>query len=58
LKDFIANTQFVVVSHNKVTMAEANTLYGITMQEHGVSKRVAVELESYDPAQMEAAGAN
>lgn len=49
LKDFLAQTQFVVVSHNKVTMAEANTLYGITMQEHGVSKRVAVELESYDP---------
>ena len=55
LKDFLAQTQFVVVSHNKVTMAEANTLYGVTMQEHGVSKRVSVELESYDPEKMEAA---
>jgi chromosome segregation protein len=49
LQDFLRHTQFVVITHNKVTMAEANTLYGITMQEHGVSKRVAVELESYDP---------
>src|SRR4030095_16464762 len=40
LKDFIAQTQFIVVTHNKVTMAEANTLYGVTMEEHGVSKRV------------------
>mgnify|MGYP001319710383 FL=1 len=34
-------------------MGEADTLYGITMQERGVSKRVAVSLESYDPEKME-----
>jgi len=55
LKDFVEHTQFVVVTHNKVTMAEANTLYGVTMEEHGVSKRVAVELETYDPERMAAA---
>ncbi|HZN59592.1 MAG TPA: chromosome segregation protein SMC [Planctomycetota bacterium] len=54
LKDFIAQTQFIVVTHNKVTMGEAQSLYGITMQEHGVSKRVSVELESYDPERLEA----
>ncbi len=53
LQDFLAHTQFIVVTHNKVSMGEANTLYGITMQEHGVSKRVSVELESYDPEKLE-----
>ena len=42
LKDFSANTQFIVVTHNKRTMAAADTLYGVTMEEEGVSKMVAV----------------
>ncbi len=49
LQDFIANTQFIIITHNKITMAEADSLFGITMEERGVSKRVAVEFESYDP---------
>jgi chromosome segregation protein len=49
LRDFVKDTQFIIVSHNKITMAEADTLYGVTMEERGVSKRVAVEFESYDP---------
>ena len=53
LDDFLANTQFIIITHNKVTMGEADTLYGITMEERGVSKRVAVSLESYDPEKME-----
>jgi len=57
LKDFVAQTQFIVVTHNKLTMAEGNTLYGITMEERGVSKRVSVELSSYDPEKLEAAAA-
>jgi chromosome segregation protein len=57
LKDFIDNTQFVVITHNKLTMAEASTLYGITMQERGVSKRVSVELSNYDAEKMEATAA-
>jgi chromosome segregation protein len=57
LKEFAETSQFIVVTHNKVTMAEANTLYGVTMQERGVSKRVAVELETYDPEKMEAMAA-
>ena len=55
LKDFLPQTQFIVVTHNKISMAEASTLYGITMQERGVSKRVSVELESYDPEKLEPA---
>lgn len=42
LKDFSTNTQFIVVTHNKRTMAAADTLYGVTMEEEGVSKMVAV----------------
>ena len=49
LQDFVENSQFVIVTHNKITMAETDRLYGVTMQEKGVSKRVAVEFENYDP---------
>jgi chromosome segregation protein len=43
--EFLASTQFVVVTHSKKTMTAANLLYGITMQESGVSKRVSVRFE-------------
>jgi len=42
IKEFSQNTQFIVVTHNKRTMEAAETLYGITMQEEGVSKLVSV----------------
>ncbi|HOJ05752.1 MAG TPA: chromosome segregation protein SMC [Bacteroidota bacterium] len=42
LREFSRNTQFIVVTHNKRTMAAADTLYGVTMEEEGVSKLVAV----------------
>ncbi|HSL90853.1 MAG TPA: hypothetical protein VK870_16240, partial [Ignavibacteriaceae bacterium] len=42
LHDFSKDTQFIVVTHNKRTMEAANTLYGVTMQEEGVSKLVSV----------------
>jgi chromosome segregation protein len=45
LKDFLASTKFVIVTHSKKTMVSANTLYGVTMQESGVSKRVSVRFE-------------
>ncbi len=45
LKQFMTSTQFIVISHSKRTMACADTLYGITMQESGVSKRVSVRFE-------------
>ena len=45
LKEFLEWTQFVVVTHSKKTMAFANTLYGVTMQESGVSKRVSVRFD-------------
>jgi chromosome segregation protein len=45
LREFLEWTQFVVVTHSKKTMAFANTLYGITMQESGISKRVSVRFD-------------
>ncbi len=42
LKKFAGNTQFIVVTHNKRTMEAASALYGITMEEEGVSKIVTV----------------
>jgi chromosome segregation protein len=42
-------TQFVVITHNKLTMEAANLLYGVTMQERGVSSLVSVELDRVQP---------
>ena len=43
LKSFSNNTQFIVVTHNKRTMEAARSLYGVTMEEEGVSKLVSVQ---------------
>ncbi|BDG32864.1 chromosome segregation protein SMC [Parageobacillus thermoglucosidasius] len=45
LKQFSDQTQFIVITHRKGTMEEADVLYGVTMQESGVSKLVSVRLE-------------
>ncbi|MEK3855153.1 chromosome segregation protein SMC [Cytobacillus sp. FSL H8-0458] len=45
LKRYSAETQFIVITHRKGTMEEADVLYGVTMQESGVSKLVSVRLE-------------
>ncbi len=44
IHDMSATTQFVVITHSKRTMAEADVIYGVTMQEPGVSKVVSVNL--------------
>jgi len=47
LKEFSDRSQFIVITHKKRTMAVADVLYGITMQESGVSKLVAVRFEDW-----------
>jgi chromosome segregation protein len=45
LKEYLSWTKFVIVTHSKKTMTAATTLYGVTMQESGVSKRVSVKFD-------------
>jgi chromosome segregation protein len=44
LQRFVSQSQFVVITHNKRTIGAADVLYGVTMQEHGVSRLVSVKL--------------
>ncbi|MBE6007663.1 MAG: chromosome segregation protein SMC [Lachnospiraceae bacterium] len=45
LKRFADDTQFIVITHRKGTMESADTMYGVTMQEKGVSKIISVKFE-------------
>ncbi len=44
IKKYSVNTQFIMVTHRKGTMEAADTLYGVTMQEHGISKMVSLKM--------------
>ena len=46
IREFSENSQFIVVTHNKQTMAAVDVIYGVTMQEAGVSKLVPVDFRS------------
>ena len=48
--DFLEHSQFLIITHSKRTMTIADVLYGVTMQEAGVSKRVSVKFDSNDAA--------
>ncbi len=52
VKSYSSEIQFLIISHNKLTMEAASTLYGVTMEEKGVSTIVGVELDRMHPAQV------
>ena len=57
LREFLDRSQFIIITHKKRTMAAADVLYGITMQESGVSKQIAVRFEDWPEDEAETAAA-
>ena len=54
LKKLTKDTQFIVITHRRGTMTAADMLYGITMQEKGVSTLISVDLIEHEIEQQEA----
>ncbi len=48
IKQFSEESQFIIVTHNKMTMSTVDIIYGVTMQEAGVSKLVAVDFRNLE----------
>lgn len=48
LREFSRTSQFIVITHNKKTVAGADTLLGVTMEESGITKAIAIRLERHD----------
>src|SRR6185369_17035307 len=57
VREMTDRSQFIVISHNKRTMEAADVLYGVTMQEPGVSKLVSVNLSKLSARSTHAAAA-
>jgi chromosome segregation protein len=48
IRKFSKESQFIIITHNKMTMATVDVIYGVTMQEAGVSKLVPVDFRGLD----------
>ena len=49
VQEFQQDSQFVIITHSKRTMSIAAMLFGITMQQRGVSKKISVRFDEYEP---------
>ena len=47
LKQFVKESQFIIITHNKTTIATADAIYGVTMQERGVSKTLSMKFDQH-----------
>ncbi len=50
LEEFLSLSQFILITHNKKTITKADSLYGVTMQEPGISKILSAKLTAAEPA--------
>jgi len=48
MRSMADNTQFIVITHRRGTMEEADVLYGVTMQEKGVSRMLTINLNDVE----------
>ena len=48
VKEFVAQSQFIVITHNQQTITASDVLYGVTMEQKGVSKIVSVKLSEHE----------
>jgi chromosome segregation protein len=51
LERFVGQSQFIIITHNKRTIAKADILYGVTMEERGISRLVGMRLSPAQPAE-------
>ena len=48
IRKFSKESQFIIITHNKLTMADVDVLYGVYMEDQGVSSVTAVDFRKYD----------
>ena len=48
VQEFLGSTQFLIITHNKLTMTYAKTIFGVTQEEAGVSKKISIRIEEVD----------
>jgi chromosome segregation protein len=58
LERFVGQSQFIIITHNKRTIAKADILYGVTMEERGVSKLVGMKLTERGEGERESPAAD